>query len=179
MYKISFIIFAFLCSHKYYLAQGVSTIRVGDEIDSNTKLVSEHGNFTLGFFIIAAMNFSYFGIWYTNDDQVRKVWVANRDMPIVDTSAALTIDKTGQLIIVSAGRTHLNVCDQGHAGNISATLQDDGNFVLNDESDNMVLWQSFDNPTDTLLPGMKLDSNLTADKIWTLNSWLSDKQGLP
>lgn len=176
MYRFFFIIFAFLCSHggnEHFLAEAAATIRVGDQLNSTSQLVSENGNFTLGFFTMDETKFSYFGIWYTYDDQVRKVWVANRDSPIVDMSAALTIDKTGQLIITSAGKTVANISYQGHAGNVSATLQNDGNFVLTDESDNQVLWQSFDNPTDTLLPGMKLGSNLTSGKNWTLNFWLS------
>ncbi|KAK1375047.1 putative bulb-type lectin domain-containing protein [Heracleum sosnowskyi] len=180
MSRIILIIFAFLCSHggnKYNLAEATATIRVGDQLNSTRQLVSENGNFTLGFFTIEVeTKLNYFGIWYTDHDVDRKVWVANRNTPIVDATAALTIDKTGQLIIISAGRTVVNVSDQGHAGNISATLQNDGNFVLADESDNhRVLWQSFDNPTDMLLPGMKLGSNLTSGKNWTLNSWLSDK----
>lgn len=180
MHTIFFIIFAFLCRHggnKYYIAQAAATIKVGDQINSTAQLVSKNGYFTLGFFTIDGTERSYFGIWYTDrnvtDDNNRKVWVANRDTPIV-VGAALTIDKTGQLIIISAGRSVVSVSDQGHAGNISATLQDDGNFVLADESDNYrVLWQSFDYPTDVLLPGMKLGSNLTSGKNWTLTSGLS------
>uniref|UniRef100_A0A166F590 Bulb-type lectin domain-containing protein n=1 Tax=Daucus carota subsp. sativus TaxID=79200 RepID=A0A166F590_DAUCS len=153
--------------------EAAATIRAGEQLNSTSQLVSEEGKFTLGFFT-AETNFSYFGIWYTNDDQARKVWLANRNQPILNTtSAALAIDKTGQLVITSAGRIVVNVSDQGYGGNISATLQDDGNFVLADESDRRVLWQSFDDPTDTLLPGMKLGSNLTAGKNWTLNSGFS------
>ncbi|WOG90023.1 hypothetical protein DCAR_0209264 [Daucus carota subsp. sativus] len=175
-HKIFCIIFVFLFSYGFnthYLAEAAATIRAGEQLNSTSQLVSEEGKFTLGFFT-AETNFSYFGIWYTNDDQARKVWLANRNQPILNTtSAALAIDKTGQLVITSAGRIVVNVSDQGYGGNISATLQDDGNFVLADESDRRVLWQSFDDPTDTLLPGMKLGSNLTAGKNWTLNSGFS------
>lgn len=40
-------------------------------------------------------------------------------------------------------------------GNTNAILLDSGNFVLRNGKSS-VLWQSFDNPSDTLLPGMKL-----------------------
>ncbi|KAK1375046.1 Receptor-like serine/threonine-protein kinase [Heracleum sosnowskyi] len=166
--------------NKFYLTEAAATIRVGDQLNITSRLVSEDGNFTLGFFSIAETNFSYLGIWYTNDDQVRKVWIANRNQPIVDTSATLTIDKTGKLMITSAGKIVVNISDQNHAGNISATLHDDGNFVLADQSDNhRVLWQSFDNPTNVLLPGMKLGSNLTDAKNWTLTSWFSTQDPAP
>ncbi|XP_010522656.1 PREDICTED: G-type lectin S-receptor-like serine/threonine-protein kinase At4g03230 isoform X2 [Tarenaya hassleriana] len=49
---------------------------------------------------------------------------------------------------------------------------DNGNFVLKNGDDEaneskVMLWQSFQNPTDTFLPGMKMDENMT------LTSWKS------
>ncbi|KAL6338010.1 hypothetical protein AAG906_007825 [Vitis piasezkii] len=60
--------------------------------------------------------------------------------------------------------------------NSTATLLDSGNFVLEEfNSDGSVkekLWESFDNPTDTLLPGMKLGINLKTGRSWSLASWI-------
>jgi hypothetical protein len=42
-----------------------------------------------------------------------------------------------------------------------------------------ILWQSFDHPTDTLLPGMKLGINLKTGQKWMLTSWLTDKIPAP
>jgi len=42
---------------------------------------------------------------------------------------------------------------------ISATLLDTGNFVLQDIQVKTVLWQIFDQPTDSSLPVMKLGMN--------------------
>ncbi|XVF86604.1 hypothetical protein PTKIN_Ptkin18bG0055700 [Pterospermum kingtungense] len=62
--------------------------------------------------------------------------------------------------------------------NTSAILEDSGNFVLHqlnsDGSIKQVLWQSFDHPTDTLLPGMKLGINSKTGLNWSLTSWRSD-----
>ncbi|XP_041002127.1 G-type lectin S-receptor-like serine/threonine-protein kinase CES101 isoform X2 [Juglans microcarpa x Juglans regia] len=53
-----------------------------------------------------------------------------------------------------------------------------GNFVLrelnSDGSKQQILWQSFDYPTDTLLPGMKLGVNFKPMHVWSLTSWISE-----
>ncbi|KAA8525098.1 hypothetical protein F0562_007038 [Nyssa sinensis] len=172
---ISFLIFAFLCYHELTsLAAGASTIGIGGELNySSNPLVSPGGNFTLGYFTLSNTNYSYFGIWYTNDEQARKVWVVNPNTPLLDNSGVLTIDGRGILKITSGGNTILNISDQVGTGNVNATLDDSGNFVLMDETQRR-LWESFDHPTNTLLPGMKLGQNLTAGQNWSLTSWLSD-----
>ncbi|KDP38976.1 hypothetical protein JCGZ_00733 [Jatropha curcas] len=55
-----------------------------------------------------------------------------------------------------------------------ARLLDTGNFVIRerDDGDNF-LWQSFDYPVDTQLPGMKLGGNLVTGLKWFLSSWKS------
>nr|XP_048322687.1 G-type lectin S-receptor-like serine/threonine-protein kinase CES101 isoform X2 [Ziziphus jujuba var. spinosa] len=64
------------------------------------------------------------------------------------------------------------------AVNTSATLLDNGNFVLREMNSNgsagMVLWESFAYPTDTLLPGMKLGVSHKTGQRWSLTSWLAD-----
>ncbi|TXG69081.1 hypothetical protein EZV62_004016 [Acer yangbiense] len=55
---------------------------------------------------------------------------------------------------------------------------DSGNLVLHElysgRSIKRMLWQSFDYPTDTLLPGMKLGINLQTGHQWFLRSWLTN-----
>nr|GEW15428.1 putative S-locus glycoprotein domain-containing protein [Tanacetum cinerariifolium] len=48
---------------------------------------------------------------------------------------------------------------------------DDGNLVIKD--DNSVIWQSFDYPGDTYLPGMKVGKNLVTGRETYLRSWKS------
>ncbi|KAK1375203.1 hypothetical protein POM88_031396 [Heracleum sosnowskyi] len=57
-------------------------------------------------------------------------------------------------------------------------LHDDGNFVLSDGRS--VIWQSFDNPTDTWLPGGKLGiyGSLT-NKVQHLTSWKNRDDSAP
>ncbi|RDX63699.1 Receptor-like serine/threonine-protein kinase SD1-8, partial [Mucuna pruriens] len=58
-----------------------------------------------------------------------------------------------------------------------ATLLETGNFVLQQLHPNgtkSLLWQSFDYPTDELLPGMKLGVNFKSGHNWSLVSWLGE-----
>lgn len=181
---IFLLIFAFLCSNP--LVTAISTLKLGDQLDSTSQLVSEGGNFTLGFFTIDATDYGYLGIWYTNEilfngRQATRVWVANPDTPIETRSGVnpgvLKIDSTGKLVITTGARTILNISEGTDTVNLNATatLEDTGNFVLRDESNKQILWQSFDHSTNVLLPGMKLGYNLRTGRNWTLNSWVSDQ----
>ena len=54
-----------------------------------------------------------------------------------------------------------------------AQLQDSGNLVLIQGNNKKVLWQSFDHPTDTLLPNMRLGLNRIIALDRFLTSWKS------
>ncbi|KAJ0795405.1 putative non-specific serine/threonine protein kinase [Helianthus annuus] len=109
------------------------------------------------------------------------VWVANRNNPIPDIYGKLIIDVNGKLSIISSGGTVLDLFNPTPlvTRNASVTLLDTGNLVLRelhpDGSVKRVLWQSFDYPTDTLLPGMKLGINLKTGHRWSLTSWRNDE----
>lgn len=105
--------------------------------------------------------------------------MANRDTPIVDASGSFMINNDGKLKITSSSGDVPNVFNSvlGANSNSSATLLDNGNFVLRelnlDGSVNRTLWQSFDYPTDTILPGMKLGINFKTRHQWLLTCWMS------
>ncbi|KAK9067847.1 hypothetical protein SSX86_011958 [Deinandra increscens subsp. villosa] len=169
----------YYCNDAYYTvrfcppADAFSTIKVGNQLNYYDQLFSASGNFTLGFFG-EDYQCNYLGIWYTGDSEARKVWVAN---PKNSGTLALSIDRnTGNLIITARGTTLMNLTDiqAGPNPNVTATLEDTGNFRLINETDKRVLWQSFDHPTNVLLPGMKLGYDRRTRQNWTLTSWLSD-----
>ncbi|GMY34217.1 G-type lectin S-receptor-like serine/threonine-protein kinase CES101 [Fagus crenata] len=94
------------------------------------------------------------------------------------------IDEFGRLIISHSGGSVFvsNSVPAENNATASAMLLDSGNFILmeqnSDGSTRQNLWQSFDYPTDTLLPGMKLGMGLkTTDRWslrWSLTSWISE-----
>ncbi|WJX49850.1 hypothetical protein P8452_36235 [Trifolium repens] len=159
------------------------TLKVGQKIIDNeneTNLVSAGKIFELGFF--SAGEQRYLGIWYhipEGSEQSQKqtvVWVANRDHPVaVDSTGVFQIAEDGNLVVVDTSSNNITywssnstVKDSSNSSSQNRTLKlmDSGNLVLLDDR-NLKLWQSFENPSDTFLLGMKMDTNLK------LTSWKS------
>lgn len=148
------------------------------------RLVSANGIFRLMFFRPGTTEKRYLGIYLYLYYLPTSIWVANRDNPILDTSGSLMIDRDGNLRISSGGSSPIILNSVRASGNTSATLLDNGNFVLRElnpsgEPTGRILWQSFDYPTDTLLPGMKLGINFRTGHSWSLTSWRSDSSPAP
>ncbi|XP_050363586.1 receptor-like serine/threonine-protein kinase SD1-8 [Argentina anserina] len=152
------------------------TLTISESLRDNQTLVSAGGVFVLGFFIDSSSGNHYLGIWLKADAK-RVVWVAYREIPILDSSGVLQI-RAGNLVISDRRQLQLIV----NSGNVaattktSATLLDTGNLVLKDENTGNVTWQSFDVPTNTYLPGMKIglfDLNTTQQSFQILTSWAS------
>ncbi|KAF8393349.1 hypothetical protein HHK36_021592 [Tetracentron sinense] len=103
------------------------------------------------------------------------VWVANRDTPVIDTYGVLTINGDGHLKIIRGEETLIVLNSNKATTNATATLEDTGNFIMREVNSKRVLWQGFDYPTNTLLPGMKLGVNFKTGHRWSLVPWLSSE----
>ncbi|KAF3457330.1 hypothetical protein FNV43_RR01987 [Rhamnella rubrinervis] len=142
-------------------------------------LVSNGETFALGFFSPGKSNYRYVGIWYHKIPEKTVVWVANRDNPINDTSGFLSIDTQGNLVLFDNNDQTVPVWSTNSSalstnGYSVAQLLDSGNLVLLQNESKKPLWQSFDYPTDTMLPNMKigLDRKTGINKF--LTSWKSE-----
>ncbi|KAL5131284.1 Receptor-like serine/threonine-protein kinase SD1-8 [Glycine soja] len=152
------------------------TINQFESLEDNTTLVSNDGTFELGFFIPGSTSPNrYLGIWYKNIPIRTVVWVANRETPIKDNSSKLNITPEGSLVLLNQNKTVIWSANPTTKGVVVvAQLLDSGNLVLRDEKDTNpenYLWQSFDNPTDTFLPGMKLGWDLKKGLNTVLTAW--------
>ncbi|RVW68703.1 G-type lectin S-receptor-like serine/threonine-protein kinase [Vitis vinifera] len=144
---------------------------------NSQTIISAGGNFELGFFSPGKSTKYYVGIWYKTFSEQTIVWVANRDYSFTNPSVVLTVSTDGNLEILE-GKISYKVTSISSNSNTSATLLDSGNLVLrNKKSD--VLWESFDYPSDTLLPAMKLGYDKRAGKTWSLLSWKSAEDPSP
>ncbi|KAK3219757.1 hypothetical protein Dsin_013727 [Dipteronia sinensis] len=164
-----------------------NTLEQSQQLEDGQHLVSADETFKLGFFSPGTSKYRYLGIWFNTPydenypelfDSRKVVWVANRNIPIFEKSGVLlTIDELGKLKISYNGGSSIALSSvQSKNINASATLLDSGNFVFrevdSDGSTERILWQSFDYPTHTLLPGMKLGMNLKTGHLWSLTSWI-------
>ncbi|KAL1325445.1 hypothetical protein AAHE18_13G161600 [Arachis hypogaea] len=146
--------------------------------DGGETLLSADASFELGFFSPGTSTNRYLGVWYTDvSGKQTVVWVANRETPLHNKSGILMLNEMGILQLrTGANATILwssKVSDEAfNLSNSTAELFDSGNLVVKSGQDEgSFLWQSFDYPCDTLMPGMKLGLKSGIDRY--LSSWKS------
>ncbi|KAL8130451.1 hypothetical protein V2J09_019606 [Rumex salicifolius] len=151
------------------------TLLPSQSLALNQTLVSAGQKYELGFFHDGGTNKIYLGIWYFNLPVKTIVWVANRDSPARSSSASLKLGASGQILLSNQGGSGVVwSSNQSSAANPVLQLLDSGNLIVREADDSgNYIWQSFDYPTDTLLPGQKLGwiKNSVLDRY--LTSWRS------
>ncbi|KAL3749842.1 hypothetical protein ACJRO7_010896 [Eucalyptus globulus] len=172
----SCLVFFFLLPARHIASGAVHNITTSEPLFQNQTLVSSGQIFELGFFTPNRSENQYVGIWYKNLTPSKNVWVANRDSPLTsaDRSAKLAIGSDGNLKLVDGQQNIVwstNVSVQSN--NTAAMLSDGGKFVLQDRNSTEV-WASFDDPTDTILPNMKIGLNKRTGERRVLVSWKND-----
>lgn len=172
-----FILLSTLCCI-FVASAALDTIAENQSIRDGDTIVSSGGNFELGFFSPEKSGLRYFGIWYKKISYGTVVWVANRDLPLNDSSGVVKIVDPAVLTIFSGDNRTVWSSNSSLAatGAVVAQLLDSGNFVLRPENDtdpSKYLWQSFDYPGNTFLPGMKYGIDLRTGRNRILTSWKS------
>ncbi|KAK1371560.1 Receptor-like serine/threonine-protein kinase [Heracleum sosnowskyi] len=113
--------------------------------------LSPSGLFSFGFF---PQGNNRYGVGIIAKKTV--VWTANRDDPPVSEDVALYFTM-GRFILVQQSQNLTTDVFNVERFVYSASMLDTGNFVLYD-NDFRITWQSFDHPTDTILPGQFLST---------------------
>ncbi|PWA95198.1 G-type lectin S-receptor-like serine/threonine-protein kinase [Artemisia annua] len=153
----------------FYFCSAKDSITTGESInDGFNYLESPQKKFQMGFFPheITSEVRRYVGIWYTMDPKT-VVWVANRDKPVLDSTGVFTVKEDGNAVVVNKnGIGYFSTMTPTEGAPLRVLkLQDTGNAVLMDVASGNTLWESFKTPTDTFLPGMKMDGDIK------LTSW--------
>ncbi|KAK9707249.1 hypothetical protein RND81_07G183600 [Saponaria officinalis] len=172
--KMSIILIVFLCFSPVF-ATSTDTLTTNDSLQINQTLISSGVKFEMGFFNLGNPKKYYLGIWYKDiPSENIIIWVANRDSPLFSESSYLKLGNKSNILLFNGG-TFVNwKTNESNGVNPVLQLLDSGNLVIREAGDpnpDNFIWQSFDHPTDTLIPDQKLGWNLKTGLDRFLTSW--------
>ncbi|RLM53033.1 hypothetical protein C2845_PMPSC006814 [Panicum miliaceum] len=164
-------------------ADAAATLSQGQSLGATDRLVSPGGTFALAFFAPAGGDPSrrYLGVMYAQAKEQTVPWVANRDAPVSAASAySAAVTASGDLRVLEGDRVAWSTNTSSPLGNVTLAISDDGNLRLmaaggGGGGQPVLVWQSFDHPGDTFLPGMgiTLDRRNGAVSRTLFTSWRS------
>ncbi|XP_021296968.1 G-type lectin S-receptor-like serine/threonine-protein kinase At4g03230 isoform X1 [Herrania umbratica] len=178
MFFPSFSLYALFLCLSFTCCFARDTITFHNPINSSGgSLISASEKFELGFFTPNGSSHGelFVGIWYYGVGPRTIVWVANRNKSVSNsTTWVFGISNDGNLKLSDGSNPPDTLIDDlediSAPSMMTLTLMDSGNLVLREGRDNgsaKVVWQSFLEPTDTFLPGMRFS------EILKLTSWKS------
>ncbi|GLJ28306.1 hypothetical protein SUGI_0556370 [Cryptomeria japonica] len=151
------------------------TLPMGTALTANQTLLSKNGTFALGFFSPNNTNNWYIGIWYAKISEKTIVWVANRENPLRKMPGVLKLSRDGYLRLYDLQGRSVWTSDNSLKASW-ATMLESGNLVMvGTRAGNIseIVWESFQHPVDTWLPGMKMWKGMK------LTSWKSSSDPAP
>ncbi|KAL3364552.1 hypothetical protein AABB24_013367 [Solanum stoloniferum] len=177
----------FICCQFLFMlltSAALDTITTDKSIRDGDTIVSAGGVYELGFFSPGNSKNRYVGIWYKKISPTTVVSVANRNIPLNDTSGVLTLNPNGILVLVDKSNVSIWSSNSSRSlKNPKAQLLDSANLVVSDGNDrgleNNFAWRSFDYPGNTLLPGMRIGKDLVTGMDWHVTSWKSTDDPTP
>ncbi|KAI3473830.1 hypothetical protein Pfo_027987 [Paulownia fortunei] len=158
---------------------GADTLSANQTIADGQTLISQNQNFVLGFFSPAHPETGSWGYGAKNTTDVI-VWFPNRNNHVRDSQGVLfEVARIGTLVISRAGSIVWSSNSSGVASNPILQLLDTGNLLLVDKTSEAhssqisSIRQSFNYPSDTRLPGMRMVYNPDTGLDKHLTSWKS------
>lgn len=150
--------FFIICSFFFFFASSITSktqniLQKGSSLhveDGTDFLISPDKTFTCGFYG-SGLNAYWFSVWFTNSKDKTVVWMANRDRPVNQRGSKITLQKDGAMVLKDVDGSIVWETNTTSTAVNSAELLNTGNLVLK-SGGGKILWQSFDFPTDTLLP---------------------------
>ncbi|KAK4607325.1 hypothetical protein RGQ29_001235 [Quercus rubra] len=121
--------------------------------EKDSYWASPSGDFAFGFRQIGKGGY-LLAIWFNKIPEKTIVWSANGDN-LAPTGSKVELTQDGQFILSDPTGKEIWKPALNRLKVAYAAMLDTGNFVLASQ-DTVHLWQSFDNPTDTMLPTQKM-----------------------
>ncbi|XP_048439314.1 G-type lectin S-receptor-like serine/threonine-protein kinase LECRK3 [Pyrus x bretschneideri] len=135
---------------------------------TNSSWLSRSGVYAFGFY--KQGNGYAVGIFLAGIPQTTIVWTAKRDDSPLPTNVTLDFTSDGFSLKPTPGQSFVIEYTSGS----SASMLDSGNFVIYNARQDIV-WQSFEHPTDTLLPGQIL---FAEDELFSAKSESDHSTGI-
>ncbi|XP_073303323.1 G-type lectin S-receptor-like serine/threonine-protein kinase LECRK3 [Primulina huaijiensis] len=137
----------------FSIAQPYSNFSSGSSLvakEENSYWLSPSGDFAFGFRQITPGGGYLLAIWFDKIPEKTIIWAANRDNPAAQGSK-IQIFADGRFELDDPRGQPIWNPYLASSGMAYGAMLDNGNFVLVNNA-SAVLWQSFDHPTDTILP---------------------------
>ncbi|KAM4082617.1 hypothetical protein ACJW30_11G188800 [Castanea mollissima] len=137
------------------IAQVNTNISVGSALfatDDNSTWTSPSGDFSFGFRRFPGQQDQFLlAIWFAKIPDETIVWSANGDYP-AERESKVELNTAGQLELKAPGGWELWRSSSNENPQVSnGAMLDTGNFVIT-STNSSILWNSFDEPTNTMLP---------------------------
>ncbi|KAJ6934679.1 G-type lectin S-receptor-like serine/threonine-protein kinase LECRK2 [Populus alba x Populus x berolinensis] len=135
------------------ISLGGSPLTAGSD---NLSWTSPSREFSFGFQQVGDAGY-LLAIWFNKIPERTIVWSANRN-DLVQGGSRVQLTRDGELVLNDQSGRQIWIRPQsGGSGTAYAAMLDTGNFVVASQAGTN-LWQSFDEPVDTLLPTQNLNS---------------------
>ncbi|GLT45968.1 hypothetical protein SLA2020_197610 [Shorea laevis] len=139
----------------YVVAQAYQNITLGSsltaELNINSSWKSPSGDFAFGFQQIRAGEF-LLAIWFDKIPQKTIIWSAN-GAKLVQEGSKIQLTTDDQFRLSDTRGEEVWAAKLTGSGVVSyAAMLDTGNFVLSNQDSSIFLWESFNLPTDTIVP---------------------------
>ncbi|KAK4591673.1 hypothetical protein RGQ29_016204 [Quercus rubra] len=137
------------------ISQVNTNVSVGSALfatDENSMWTSPSGDFSFGFRRFPGQQDQFLlAIWFAKIPDETIVWSANGDYP-AERESKVELNTAGQLVLKAPGGWELWRSSNNENLRVSnGAMLDTGNFVIT-STNSSILWNSFDEPTNTMLP---------------------------
>ncbi|KAK7856173.1 g-type lectin s-receptor-like serine/threonine-protein kinase lecrk3 [Quercus suber] len=137
------------------IAQVNTNVSVGSALfatDDNSTRTSPSGDFSFGFRHLPGQQDQFLlAIWFAKITEKTIVWSANGRYP-AERESKVELNTAGQLVLIApSGWESWRSSNNENPQVSNGAMLDTGNFVIKSKNSS-IIWNSFDEPTNTMLP---------------------------